>query len=54
MNGPTVIAENIPRTQRERLAASLLTSVRVAFEDPKIQREFAEWQAKKKLKNLKN
>lgn len=47
MNGPTVIAENIPRTQRERLAASLLTSVRVAFEDPKIQQEFAEWQSRR-------
>lgn len=47
MNGPTVIAENIPRTQRERLAASLLTSVRAAFEDPKIQQEFAEWQKRR-------
>lgn len=47
MNGPIVIAENIPRTQRERLAASLLTSVRAAFEDPKIQQEFADWQKRK-------
>ena len=30
------------------------SGTRTAFEDPKIQREFAEWQAKKKLKNLKN
>lgn len=54
MNGPKVIAEKIPQHDRERLGAALLRVTRTAFEDPKIQREFAEWQAKKKLKNLKN
>ena len=54
MNGPKGIAEKIPQHDRERLGAALLRATRTAFEDPKIQREFAEWQAKKKLKNLKN
>lgn len=44
---PTVIAEKIPKHQRERLAAVLIASVRNAFEDPKIQQEFAEWQIRK-------
>lgn len=54
MNGPKVIAEKIPQYDRERLGAALLKATRAAFEDPKIRREFAEWQAKKKLENLKN
>lgn len=49
-DAPTVIAEKIPKHQRERLAAVLLNSVRNAFEDPKIQKEFAEWKEKRKIK----
>lgn len=46
-DAPTVIAEKIPKHQRERLAAVLIASVRNAFEDPKIQQEFAEWQSRR-------
>lgn len=48
---PTVIAEKIPKHQRERLAAVLLNSVRNAFEDPKIQKEFEDWKSRKNQAN---
>lgn len=46
-DAPTVIADKIPKHQRERLATVLIASVRNAFEDPKIQQEFADWQKRK-------
>ena len=50
MSTPKVNADQIPQHDRERLGAALLKATRTAFEDPKIQREFADWQAKQKLK----
>lgn len=54
MNTPKINADQIPQHDRERLGAALLKATRAAFEDPKIQKEFAGWQAKKRLQNLKN
>lgn len=49
MNKPRVNAEQIPQHDRERLGAALLKATRAAFEDPKVQQEFANWKEKKKL-----
>lgn len=54
MNTPKINADQIPQHDRERLGAALLKATRDAFEDPKIKEEFADWQAKKRLQNLKN
>lgn len=54
MSEPKVNAEQIPQHDRERLGAALLKATRTAFEDPKIQKEFENWQEKKKLKQSGN
>lgn len=54
MSTPKVNADQIPQHDRERLGAALLKATRTAFKDPKTQKEFADWQAKKRLQNLKN
>lgn len=54
MNTPKINADQIPQHDRERLGAALLKATRDAFEDPKVKKEFADWQAKKRLQNLKN
>ena len=50
MNEPKVNPALIPQSQRDRLGAAVLKRCRAAFEDPKIQKEFADWKAKKNLK----
>ena len=37
----------IPKHDADRIARSFLAFAAKAFEDPKIQAEFAEWQAKR-------
>ncbi len=53
MNKTYIDTKKIPQHDRERLGAALLKATRTAFEDPKIQREFAAWQAKQKFKQTK-
>ena len=48
MKGPCVKAENVPKRQREQLAAPLLKIVRKAFEDPQIVEEFEAWREKRR------
>lgn len=43
---PQIDAEAVPIHKRERLARSLIKIVKAAFENPKIQEEFEEWQKK--------
>lgn len=50
MNEPRINADQIPQHDRERLGAALLKATRDAFEDPKIRREFAEWQKEQLFK----
>lgn len=51
MNTPKINADQIPQHDRERLGAALLKATRDAFKDPKIKKEFADWQERKKLKD---
>ena len=44
--------DKIPKHKLEQLARPLLRIVREAFEDPRIQEEFRQWQEAKKLKEL--
>ena len=53
MRGPTANAQNIPKRQRDRLAAPLLKLVREAFEDPKTVAEFTEWRLRRNQQNEK-
>lgn len=39
--------DKIPKHDADRIARSFLAFAAKAFEDPKIQAEFAEWQAKR-------
>ena len=41
----------IPRHEIEALARALLPTMQAMFEDKNIQKEFAEWQAKRKEDN---
>lgn len=54
MIGAKVKAENIPKRQREQLAAPLLQIVRAAFENTQIQEEFRQWQEERSLKEAQS
>lgn len=48
MRGPTAKAQNIPKRQREQLAAPLLKLVRQAFEDPRTAEDFEKWREERR------
>ena len=50
MTGTQAQAELIPRRKREQLAAPLLQIVREAFKDPRIAKEFKDWQEARETK----